>query len=199
MMLSEVTPVPDAALPLEAFKAHLRLGTGFGEEDLQDSVLTGFLRAALAAIENRTGKALLQRDFTWLVSAWRHPDRADLPIAPVTNLIALRQLDVAGAAMVLATDTLRLVSDSLQSRLYPRAGSLPRLDGGDQLEITLTAGFAESWQDLPRDLAQAVLMLAAHYYEYRDDTALHGGCMPFGVVSLIERYRLLRLSSRRPS
>ena len=52
---------------------------------------------------------------------------------------------------------------------------------------------AADWGGLPDDLAQAVMLLAAHYYEYRDDTALGEGCMPFGVSSLIERYRRVRL------
>ncbi len=38
-----------------------------------------------------------------------------------------------------------------------------------------------------------MLLLAAHYYEYRHETALGGGCMPFGVTSLTERYRTVRL------
>ncbi len=46
-------------------REHLRLGTGFGEDGLQDPVLAGFLRAALAAIEGRTGKALIARDFLY--------------------------------------------------------------------------------------------------------------------------------------
>jgi uncharacterized phiE125 gp8 family phage protein len=58
---------------------------------------------------------------------------------------------------------------------------------------------AASWGELPADLAQAVLMLAAHFYEYRQDTGLGRGCMPFGVSSLIERYRGLRLSLGAPS
>ena len=199
MMLSEVTPVPDAALPLEAFKAHLRLGTGFGEEDLQDSVLTGFLRASLAAIEKRTGKALLQREFLWVIAGWRRRDWAAVPIAPVVALTAATLFDAEGDPSVLAPETFWMEPDSHQPRLHPRAGSLPRLENGARLEVTLTAGMAASWQALSHDLAQAVLMLAAHYYEYRDDTGLHGGCMPFGVVSLIDRYRLLRLSTGETS
>ena len=56
MMLIEETAIADAALPVDQFKAHLRLGTGFAEDNVQDEVLKGFLRAAIAAIEARTGK-----------------------------------------------------------------------------------------------------------------------------------------------
>jgi uncharacterized phiE125 gp8 family phage protein len=66
MMLIEETTVPDAALPVAEFKAHLRLGTGFGDDALQDPVLRSFLRAAMAAIEARTGKVLITRPFPGL-------------------------------------------------------------------------------------------------------------------------------------
>ena len=46
-MLIEETNVPDAALPVAAFKAHLRMGTGFAEDTLQDAVLGSFLRSAM--------------------------------------------------------------------------------------------------------------------------------------------------------
>ncbi len=39
------------------------------------------------------------------------------------------------------------------------------------------------------------MLLAAHYYEYRSETALSEGCMPFGVASLLARYRNLRLGA----
>ena len=199
MMLSEVTPVPDAALPLEAFKAHLRLGTGFGEEELQDSVLIGFLRAALAAIEKRTRKALLQRDFLWQLSQWPRPDVAQVPIAPIAALTALVKVSATGSFSALAVSDFWLEIDSQSPRLHPRGSCLPDLEEGGHVEVTLSAGFAASWDGVPADLAQAVLMLAAHFYEYRNDTGLHGGCMPFGVASLIERYRPLRLSMRTGS
>lgn len=195
-MLSEVTPVPDAALPLEAFKAHLRLGTGFGESDLQDSVLIGFLRASLAAIEKRTGKALLQRGFLWQVSKWAQSHLAILPVSPVVSLTALTLVSATGETTSLDPADYVLEQDSLAPRLHPQSGCLPELQQGARMEVTLVAGFAASWDGVPPDLAQAVLMLAAHFYEYRNDTGLHGGCMPFGVSSLIERYRSLRLSAR---
>ena len=83
MILIEDTTIPDAALPVVEFKAHLRLGTGFGDEALADSVLKGFLRAAIAAIEARTTKVLITRDFTWTLSFWRDRSAQGLPVAPV--------------------------------------------------------------------------------------------------------------------
>ncbi len=61
MMLVEQTTVPGAALPVAEFKDHLRLGTGFADDGVQDGVLEAYLRAAMAAIEARTGKILLTR------------------------------------------------------------------------------------------------------------------------------------------
>ena len=59
----------------------------------------------------------------------------------------------------------------------------------------MSAGYGPDWSDLPADLAQAVLMLAAHFYEFRHESAMSGQQMPFGVSTLIERYRNIRLFS----
>ena len=72
MMLIEESTVPDTALPVDEFKAHLRVGTGFGEDSLQDGVLRSFLRAAMAAIEARTGKILIARTFTLILTGWQN-------------------------------------------------------------------------------------------------------------------------------
>lgn len=192
-MVIEETTVPNTALPVPALRAHLRLGTGFGEETLQDAVLEGFLRAALAAIEARTGKALIRRDFVISQDEWRDPGGERLPVAPVQEVTELALLDAAGAVTVVAPDQYRLRRDTHAPRLCPQGGWLPNPPAGGSLRIRLSAGMAETWDDLPADLGQAVLLLAAHYYEYRDETALGDGCMPFGVTSLIQRYRGLRI------
>ena len=92
-MLIEDTPVPDAALPVEAFKAHLRLGSGFGPDDVQDAVIRSFLRAAMAAIEARTGKALMARMFTLTRSDWADRAGQVLPVAPVQAVVSVTVVD----------------------------------------------------------------------------------------------------------
>ena len=193
MMVLEETEVPLAALPVDAFKAHLRQGTGFAEEGVQAGVLEGFLRAALAAIEARTGKVLIARQMALVLNDWRDATGQALPVAPVTALGPVVLVDRGGAETVVAPALYRLEQDMQRPRLMPVGTLLPMLPSGGSVRITMQAGMAADWAGLPADLRQAVLLLAAHYYEYRDETALAAGCMPFGVTSLIERYRTVRL------
>lgn len=195
MMLIEETAIADAALPVDQFKAHLRLGTGFAEGNVQDEVLNGFLRAAIAAIEARTGKVLIERDFSWSLNGWRDPAGEVLPVAPVVSVAAITLTDAAGTDTVVDAEAYRLERDMQRPRLRPVGACLPKVQTGGSVKIAFTVGMATDWGELPADLGQAVLLLAAHYYEYRDETALGAGCMPFGVTSLIQRYRTVRFGA----
>ena len=194
-MLIEEASVPDEALPLAAFKAHLRLGTGFAQEDVQEPVLKSFLRAALAAIEARTGKALIARTFTWTVTRWRAAHVETLPLAPVQQILAVTVVDATGAEQSLPPERYGLEQDFQRPRVVTRGSGFAAIPSGGKAAIRFEAGYGPAWSDLPDDLAQAVFLLAAHYYEYRDETSLTRGCMPFGVQTLIERYRPVRLFS----
>ncbi|MDC0737533.1 head-tail connector protein [Cognatishimia sp. SS12] len=191
MMLVDETTVPLAALPLAEFRAHLRMGTGFGEETLQDGVLESFLRASIAAIEARTSKVLIARGITWRVTCWQSATGQSLPLAPVISLDEQRLLDAEGGISDITA--LRLVPDTHRPMLRPIGAAMPVIAKGGQAEIVATIGLSATWDGLPVDLRQAVLMLAAHFYEYRQEVTLGAGCMPFGVTSLLARYVPLRL------
>ncbi|MEL7090636.1 MAG: head-tail connector protein [Pseudomonadota bacterium] len=193
MMVIEETTVPDAALPVDEFKAHLRLGSGFGTETVQDAVLESFLRAAVTAVEARISKALFERDFVISYTAWRGTVGQPLPLAPVTTVTELALVDGAGARTALDSESYWLERDLHSPVLRPVGTCLPAIPQRGKAEVALTAGYGSAWADIPADLRQAVLLLAAHYYEYRDETGLSEGCMPFGVTSLIERYKVMRL------
>ena len=193
-MLVEETPLPDAVLPLEALKAHMRLGSGFGSGDIEDGMIASFLRAAIAAIEARTGKAVLTRRFVLSVTEWHALDAHVLPVAPVETVVEVAQVDADGARTVIDPTAYRLQRDVQRPKLRA-GGSLPSVPVGGVVDVIFEAGYSVDWLGVPADLQQAVLMLASHYYEYRHDTGLSGGCMPFGVSSLIERYRHLRLGA----
>ncbi len=193
MMLVEETTIPSTALPVEPFKDHLRLGTGFADDGVQDTVLESFLRAALAALEARTGKILLTREFSWGLTDWRDRCSQPLPVAPITGLVSLTMLDRAGNASPLAISDFALEQDHHRPRLAATTGLLPAITPRGSINIRFTAGFAASFDALPADLSQAVLMLASHYYDNRNALGIPDTSLPFGVAVLVERYKTVRI------
>jgi uncharacterized phiE125 gp8 family phage protein len=145
-------------------------------------------------VEARTGKALIRRVFGWTVYDWRDPEVQALPVAPVSALSELTLTDAQGGTVTVASSAYQLVQDSHRPVVRAVAGSLPGIPAQGSATLRFEAGFSPVWDDIPPDLRQAVLLLAAHYYEFRQDTTLSEGCMPFGVTSLLERYRAVRLS-----
>lgn len=193
MLLVELTGIAAFDLPISQFRAHLRLGTGFADDGWQDSVLEQCLRAAIAAIEARTGKVLLNRGFRWTVPAWRSTDRQALPVAPVTEITGINLVDQNGAVTAADASSWYLEQDSQRPLLRATRACLPPIPQGGGAEVTFTAGYSLDWPGLPSDLAQSVMLLSAHYYEVREEQPLNDGNMPFGVSTLIERYRTVRI------
>ena len=193
MMLVEQTTVPGAALPVAEFKDHLRLGTGFADDGMQDEVLEAYLRAAVAAVEARTGKALITRSFAWTLTAWRDLARQVLPVAPVSAITGLAIVDRLGGEEVIAPARYGLERDTHRPALVAAGLNLPVIPVGGSAVIAFDAGFGAGWSAVPSDLAQAVLMLAAHFYENRGSGSGADGAVPGAVQTLLGRWRNVRL------
>lgn len=193
MMLTETSVVPGSALPVQAFKDHLRLGSGFVDDGVQDPLAETYLRAAIAAIEGRIGKALLARDFLWVLDGWRGTSAEAMPVAPVTLIASVTLKDVAGTPTAIPGTAYRLVRDAHRPKIAGIGGSLPSVPTDGTVEIAFTAGFGPVWADVPVDLAQAVFLLAAHYHENRHEVGDRATGLPFGVMALIERWRTVRV------
>lgn len=190
MILTEHTSVAVAALPIEALKDRLHMGTGFAESDLQDDLLENYLRAALSAIEMRAGRVLLQKQYIWRLTKWRDPCCQVLPVRPVSGVITVKLTDVEGAETTVPATDYRFQPDDISPTLEAVAGVLPAIPKDGTVEIVFEAGFGAAWADVPRDLAEAVLITAAHFYENR--TGMGDG-IPQMALDLIAPYRVLRI------
>ncbi|MTH77202.1 head-tail connector protein [Paracoccus aestuariivivens] len=198
MMLVELTAPAADALPVAALRDHLRLGAGFeiADDPAEAAALAGFLRAAIATIEARTGKVLLARQFRMRLDDWRDPTGQPLPFAPVS---AIDQVEIdSGAGQVVSVDpaSWRLLADMQRPALMPKGMYLPVVPDAGFVTVTFRAGFGTSWNAVPADLAHAVLLLAARYYEDRSYEGSQAA-MPFGVSALIERWRSVRVLGGR--
>lgn len=193
MVLVELTTVQAEVLPVLEFSSHLHLGTGFADDGAQNAVLEAYLRAAMAAIETRIGKALIARNFSWQLTSWRSGDMQGLPVAPISQILAVKVVDRTGSETLISPEAYDLVKDSQRPVLQARGAALPSIPAGGTAEIEFTAGYGAGWADLPVDLAQAVFLLGAHYYENRRGEGGRDELIPFGVLALIEAYRSIRI------
>jgi uncharacterized phiE125 gp8 family phage protein len=189
-MLTDLTPVPAAALPVSDLAAYLRLSRGFADDGALDAHLEACLRSALAAVEARTGKAVFRRDFLLALPDWAGPDRQPLPVAPAVSVSSVTVLTRTGMATAVEAAALDLVADAHRPVLRPVSGRLPDPGPGGAVEIVFRAGYAETWSDLPPALRQAVLLLAAGFFAQDADA---GGGVPATVAVLLEPFRSIRL------
>ncbi len=193
MILTEIEAVASSTLPVAKFSDHLRLGSGFADDGSEDGVLETYLRAALAAVEAQTGKAVLERRFLLSLNAWRQPGWQGLPLAPVSAVETVTIVAGTGATTLVEPSLYRLQADGHRPRLCSVASALPQIPSGGRAEVVLRAGYGSDWVGLPPDLAQAVMMLAATYFEDRHGLEPQGHNLPSAVASLLERYRPIRL------
>ncbi len=193
MILTELNSVPSATLPIAKFADHLRLGTEFAETSLQNDLLDVYLRAAISAIEGKTGRVILQKSFIWQLTGWRHADAQILPVRPVVSITALRTYDRSGAVTEYSSDHYDFIPDSQAPAIKAVGSRLPSVSSGGSVEIEFAAGHGATWDEVPSDLAQAVIILAAQFYENRTGAPDPSGVLPMAVLSLIEPYRPVRL------
>ena len=92
MRLIETIALGSADFPVAELKDHLRMGSGFSDSGAQDGLLETCLRAAMGAIEARTGKILIRRRFQWNLPTWRLDGAAQaFPISPVSFILYVRE------------------------------------------------------------------------------------------------------------
>lgn len=190
MRLTETVGVPDVALPVQAVKDHLRLGSGFSDDGMQDALIRGYVRAAMAAVEGRIGKALIAREFLLTLVRWRDAGAQPLPVAPVVAVASVTVVDGAGVPVAVPVSRWRLEADLQRPKLVAKGAPLPEVPVGGRAEVVFQAGFGV-WDAVPADLRQAVMLLAAQYHELRHEGSV--AAMPFGVMALIERWRTVRV------
>lgn len=200
MMLIEETAPAAEALPVAALRMHLRLAQGFeGPDDpAETAALAAFLRAAIATIEGRTGKVLLKRRFRMQLDDWRDRLGQSLPLAPVHSVERIEIDDGDGLLTRVPPESWRLVPDGQRPAILPMGVVLPHVPRRGSVTVTFLAGFGDAWTEVPADLAQAVLLLAARYHDDRGGEG-QAQALPFGVSALIERWRAVRTLAGRGS
>jgi len=189
MALFRTVPPGAEPLTLADCKAHLRIS-----QDAEDMLLAGLIRAAREEVEMQTGVAMIDQDWRLALDAWPHGGIVPLARHPVKQVLSVTLRGADGEAAVMDPAGYRLDGLSRPARLWVETRPVPGapLNG---IEIDFRAGFGEAGTDVPDVLKRAMLLLVAHWYEFRAGSYEDAGCgsIPDGFRRLTEGWRARRL------
>ncbi|MDQ6436882.1 head-tail connector protein [Mesorhizobium sp. LHD-90] len=157
-----LTGAPEAEpVTVSEAKSFLRLA-GSSE----DTLIEGLIRAAREDVERATGLALIDQTWRLALDAVPRSDVVLLMRHPVREIIAVTAYGTEGEAALVSAGDYQADLISRPARLFFRARPEPMraLNG---LEIDFRAGFGEAGPDVPDLLRRAILVLVAHWYEFR--------------------------------
>jgi uncharacterized phiE125 gp8 family phage protein len=161
-------------------KANLRI-----DHDSEDTLIAGLIRAAREEVESTTSVAMIDQHWRLAVDELPASGMLRLRRGPVKEVLSVTLYGADGEASMLDPGLYQLDALSNPARLHfsDRPPALRAMNG---IEVDFVAGHGEAGTDVPDLLKRAVLMLVAHWFEFR---------ATFGAkdqpVSLPEGYRRL--------
>lgn len=142
-------------------KAFLRV-----DHDSEDNLIASLIAAARQDVERTTGAALI--DQTWRLSLDDWPQSGTVAVHryPLRQVLGVTVYDANGDGVEIDPDDYVVDGNSSPPRIHFReaVASGQPMNG---IEIDFTAGFGAAGPDVPDSLRRAILVLVAHWYEFR--------------------------------
>lgn len=178
---------------LADLKAQLRL-----EDSSEDALLTGLISAARGHVEMLTRRVLIVQSWRLYLDNW--PKRSNIPPFarriplspnPVRRIVSVTLYDLSGVPLILAPALYRLDAARAPACLIVDPALGRPNQGGNGIEIDFEAGYGDA-STVPAPLRQAILRLAALWFEHRHDGDIAMlSPTPAAVEALIAPYRVL--------
>ncbi|MDR7222624.1 head-tail connector protein [Aminobacter aminovorans] len=187
-LIRTVAPTAEPVTLVDA-KAHLRV-----THTSEDGLISGLIRAAREDVERATGMALIDQTWRLVLDRWPADNFVMLMRHPVRQVLSVTIFGSEGAASIVNPADYQLDMLSRPARIhFDRAPERLRVMNG--VEIDFRTGFGEAGTDVPDLLKRAVLLLVAHWYDFRtsfgpDDQPVS---YPGGYDRLLAGYRMWRL------
>ncbi|HEV7259720.1 MAG TPA: phage head-tail connector protein [Bosea sp. (in: a-proteobacteria)] len=184
-----LTPPALEPVSLAEAKIFLRL-----DQSAEDDLLATLITAARLMVEAASGRLLVDQAWRVVIDRWPDGGEIRLPLSPVSAITAARVYDVLGTAQPVAPGALQLdtVADPPVIRLAGEVPEIGRPRGA--IEIDVVAGFAPTAAAVPALLRQAVLRLAARWFEQRGDVVGRDAeALPAEIMTLVAPFRRVRL------
>jgi uncharacterized phiE125 gp8 family phage protein len=167
---------------LDEARAYLRV-----DPDIEETSLGSIMLAAVNHAEQFTGQILLRRQIKQTLTAGSGWQR--LSVTPVVRVVSVEGIPAEGAIFPMEESAYQTNIDCNDDAFIRvrRAGAAGRI------AVTVDAGIAENWSELPEALRLAILRLTGHLYANRDGGEDAGP--PAAVAALLRPWRRMRLTS----
>ncbi|OYW67919.1 MAG: hypothetical protein B7Z40_05180 [Bosea sp. 12-68-7] len=184
-----LTPPAEEPVSLAEARAFLRL-----EETAEDDLLATLITAARLMVEAASGRLLVDQSWRIVIDRWPKGGVLRLPLSPVGAITAARVYDALGIAQPVQPSALRL-DTSADPPLLQVVGEVPEIGRAQgAIEIDVVAGFGATAAAVPALLRQAVLRLAARWFEHRGDVVGRDAeTLPPEILALVAPFRRARL------
>jgi uncharacterized phiE125 gp8 family phage protein len=162
--------------------------------DEEDGLLGTLITAARLMIEAASGRMLIDQDWRIVLDRWPDSGEIRLPLSPVRSISAARVYDAQGLAQTVSPAALQLDASADPPVIRLVAGVPPIGRTRSAIEIDVVAGYGDSAAAVPALLRQAVLRLAARWFEERGDVVgRDAAALPPEIMALVAPFRRMRL------
>lgn len=190
-----IVPIGGGPIDLATAKQHLKIDLTVTDDD---AIIESYLMAAVAMIEDSTGRLLTPRVVKYSGPGFcgssfdgRYRSRTlRLPRLPVQQIVSFGYDDTSGVDTVF---TGYRFGDMARGELLPTAGTSWPITGYSPAAVRISYLAGYNPEDLPRPLIQAVLLTLGHFYANREAVTLGNHnlptVLPLAVDRLIDFYR----------
>lgn len=181
-----ITPPASEPVTLDELKAHLRL-----QNDDEDDLLNRLIKAARTHVENVTRRVLIAQTWRATLDRWPVKRRVLLPVVPVSAISAVRVFNDAGEASTVSASSYQLDATRIPMAVVIKSAILAPTAFTNGIEIDMACGYGAT-SDVPTPLREAVLRLAALWFENRVETGrfnLHNSST--AIEALMAPYRVV--------
>ncbi len=201
-------------LSLNEAKAFLRIDTDVTDDD---ALIMALQRAAVDHVEEWTRRALITQ--TWRLSRDRWPggrsildqdwegvregafienaaQSFEIPKPPLQAVSSFQVFATDDTASEVATTVYFVDTESQPGRITLRFGQTwpsTTLRPANGIQVTFTAGYGDTWNDVPDGIIQAVRLALAFFYEQRLTCDPKSVALPMAVQALLQPYRIMRV------
>ncbi len=160
-------------LTLASAKAHLRIdGTD------EDVFVSELIIAARQYLEKLSGLRLITQTWRQYLDCWPKSQVLELAFRPVQSVQSITVYDADGAPAIIPASKYQLDNISDIARIHMANPATPGM-AMNGIEVEFIAGFGDAGIDVPDTLKRALLMLIAHWYEFRG--AISPGDQPVSI------------------